>query len=155
MATTRVRISGLSELGDAMSLLSSDIAKKVAFAGVLAGAGVVKKSAQQKAHVADAAYLVQQKAGDKSFVVQPGNIARKLATKRVKSELTAEYVVFVKGKRKDGFAGRAARLMEFGTVKQAVKPFLRPAFESTKEQAANTIKERLAKRIDKANKTKK
>jgi HK97 gp10 family phage protein len=155
MATTRVRISGLSELGDAMSLLSSDIAKKVAFAGVLAGAGVVKKSAQQKAHVADAAYLVQQKAGDKSFVVQPGNIARKLANKRVKSELTAEYVVFVKGKRKDGFAGRAARLMEFGTVKQAAKPFLRPAFEATKEQAANTIKERLAKRIDKANKTKK
>jgi HK97 gp10 family phage protein len=155
MATTRVSMTGLRELGEAMTQLSADIAKKIAFAGVLAGAGVVKKSAQQKAHVADAAYLVQQKAGDKAFLVQPANIARKLATKRVKSGLTAEYVVFVKGKRKDGFAGRAARLMEFGTVKQAAKPFLRPAFEATKEQAANAIKERLSKRIDKANKTKK
>jgi HK97 gp10 family phage protein len=155
MATTSFEVTGLRELGQAMTELSADIAKKVAFAGVLAGAGVVKKSAQQKAHVADAAYLVQQKAGDKAFLVQPANIARKLATKRVKSGLTAEYAVFVKGKRKDGFAGRAARLMEFGTVKQAAKPFLRPAFEATKEQAANAIKERLAKRIAKANTTKK
>lgn len=151
MATTRFEIKGLRELGQEMQELSADVQKKVAFAAVLAGAGVVKKAAAQKAHVADAPYRVQQKKGDKSFEVQPGNIAKNVATKRVKGTLTAEYAVFVKGKRKDGFAGRAARLMEFGTVTMPAKPFLRPAFEATQEQAANAIKTRLEKRIAKAN----
>lgn len=155
MATTRVSMTGLRELGEAMTLLSADIAKKIAFQGVLAGAGIVKKAAAQKAHVAEKAYKVRQKNGDKSFEVQPGNVARNVVTKRIKSNLTAEYVVTVRGKRKNGFAARAARLMEFGSVSEEMKPFLRPAYEATKEQAANAIKERLAKRIDKANKTKK
>lgn len=149
--TSSFEVKGLRELGQAMTALSADIAKKIAFAGALAGAGVVKKAAAQGAHVAQKAYLVQQKKGDKAFAVQPGNIGRNVVTKRVKSELTAEYVVMVRGKRKDGFAGRAARLMEFGTVNMPPKPFLRPAFEANKEAAANAMKDRLAKRIAKAN----
>ena len=150
---TTLQIDGLSDLGKAMSGLTRDIAKKVAFAGVLAGAGVIKKAAKQNAHVAQKAYEVRLKAGDKPQTIQPGNIGKKLATKRIKGTLTAQYAVFVKNKYKDGFAGRAARLMEFGTVNQPAKPFMRPAFEANKEKAAYAIKDRLAKRIEKANST--
>lgn len=152
--TTSMEVKGLRELGAAMSLLSSDIAKKISFAGVLAGAAIIKKSAQAKAPIAEAAYIARQKSGDKGVLVQPANIARNIVNKRIKSNLTAEYIVTVRGKRKDGYAARIARLQEFGTVKQAPQPFLRPAYEADKENAVKAIKDRLEKRINKANQTK-
>lgn len=153
MASTRVEMLGLKELGAAMSLLSSDIAKKISFAGVLAGAAIIKKSAQAKAPIAEKAYMARQKSGDKGVLVQPANIARNIVNKRIKSNLTAEYIVTVRGKRQHGYAARVARLQEFGTVKQSPQPFLRPAFDADKERAAQAIKDRLEKRITKANKT--
>lgn len=153
MANTRVEVSGLKELGAAMSLLTSDIARKISFAGVLAGANVIKKSAQLKAPIAEKAYIARQKAGDKGVLVQPANIAKQIVNKRIKSDLTAEYVVTVRGKRQHGYAAQVARLQEFGTVKQTPQPFLRPAFEEQKENATKAIKSRLEKRIEKANKT--
>ena len=154
MASVRVEMLGLKELGNAISLLSSDIAKKIAFAGVLAGASVIKKQAAKTAHVAEQSYIARQNNKDKGVLVQPGNIGKNVINKRIKSELTAEYIVTVRGQRKDGYAARMARFIEFGTVKQAAQPFLRPAFESEKERAAQAIKDRLEKRILKANKTK-
>ena len=118
--STRVEVSGLKELGAAMALLTSDIAKKISFAGVLAGANIIKKSAQAKAPIAEAAYIARQKAGDKGVLVQPA----------------------------------IARLQEFGTVKQSPQPFLRPAYEAEKENAVKAIKDRLEKRIIKANTSK-
>jgi|JI9StandDraft_1071089.scaffolds.fasta_scaffold487458_1 HK97 gp10 family phage protein len=152
--STRVEVSGLKELGAAMSLLGSDIAKKISFAGVLAGANIIKKSAQAKAPIAEAAYIARQKAGDKGVLVQPANIARNIVNKRIKSDLTAEYIVTVRGKRQHGYAANIARLQEFGTVKQSPQPFLRPAYEAEKENAVKAIKDRLEKRIIKANTSK-
>jgi HK97 gp10 family phage protein len=154
MASTRVEMTGLKELGAAMSLLSSDIAKKIAFAGVLAGANIIKKQAAKNAHVAESAYIARQKNKDKGVIVQPGNVAKNVIAKRYKSDLTAEYLVKVRGQRKHGYAARVASFMEFGEVVGDMKPFLRPAYESEKERAAQAIKDRLTKRIDKANKTK-
>ena len=154
MASTRVEMIGLKELGAAMSLLSSDIVKKISFAGVLAGASIIKKQAAKNAHVAEGAYIARQKNKDKGVLVQPGNVGRNVINKRIKSELTAEYIVTVRGQRKDGYAARIARFMEFGEVRGGMKPFLRPAYESEKERAAQAIKDRLEKRILKANQTK-
>ena len=150
----RFEIEGLRELGVAMQGLRIDVARKVAFSAALAGANVIKKAAARNAHVAERAYKVRFKRGDWPQTVQPGNIGRKVANKRIKSALTAEYIVFVRGKYKDQFAGRAARLLEFGTVKQAPTPFMRPAFEANKEAAAAAMKLRLQKRIEKANRLK-
>lgn len=148
---TRVQMTGLKELGEAMTMLSTSIAKKVAFQGVLAGASVIRKSAKQKAPVAESAYIARAKKGDSGVVVQPGNIAKNIVNKRIKSNLTAEYIVTVRGKRKDGYAARAGRLMEFGTVKMSATPWLRPAYDENKEKAAQAIKDKLAKAIEKAN----
>ena len=40
------------------------------------------------------------------------------------------------------------RFLEFGTAKMAAKPFLRPAFESSKSKAVEVIKQRLGKAIE-------
>lgn len=40
------------------------------------------------------------------------------------------------------------RFLEFGTSKMAARPFLRPAFESRKVEAAHMIKDALRKRIE-------
>lgn len=151
MAKTTFEMTGLRQLGAAMSLLNSDIAKKVAFAGVLAGASIIKKSAASKAHVAEKAYIARHKSDKKGVLVQPGNVGKNVINKRVKSNLTAEYIVTVRGKKKNGYAARIGKFLEFGTVKQSATPFLRPAFEANKEQAATAIKDRLEKRIAKAN----
>ena len=40
-----------------------------------------------------------------------------------------------------------ARFVEFGTVKMAARPFLRPAFEAKKGEAVDAIKVYLERRI--------
>lgn len=148
-----IKVDGLRELGERLTALSSDMAKKVIFKATLAGANVIKKEAKKRAHVADKAYLVKQKSGDKAFLAPPGQIAKAVANKRNGKAPTgtAEYNVIVLGKRKNAFAGRSARLIEFGTVKQSPQPFMRPAFDSSKEQAVQAMKKKLDEAITKAN----
>lgn len=167
-----VKIKGLRQLGEAMSKLSADVAKKAGHAAVSAGATVIKKAAKANAPVAPEAYEVEGnlrtkvKVGKRTkrvkstttVLVQPGNIGRQIITKRLRTSqtrLTSEYIVAVRGKAEHGFASRIASLQEFGTVKMRAQPFLRPAFEDNQRAAVDAIKERLAKRIDAANKGKK
>ncbi len=154
MANATLQIEGLRELGLAMRGLSDDVAKKVSFAAVLAGANVIKKLAISKAPRSDAPHYVKLLATDKGAkagtLVQPGNLKKNIVNKRRKSQLTAEYIVTVRGKKKDGYAARYGRLQEFGTVNHPAQPFLRPAFEQGKEQAAQAIAKKLDERIKKA-----
>ena len=46
--------------------------------------------------------------------------------------------------------GSAAHLQEFGTVNQAAQPFLRPAWDSRKDQTMEIIKDGLAEEVKKA-----
>jgi hypothetical protein len=66
--------------------------------------------------------------------------------------MTAEYVVAVRGKAKHGFASRYGAIEEFGSVERGPTPYMRPAYEAGKAEAAGKIVEILAKRIDKAEK---
>lgn len=45
-------------------------------------------------------------------------------------------------------AAQVARLLEYGTEKRAPMPFIRPAFESTKQQAAQSMVDEVSKRLD-------
>lgn len=155
MASVTIKVEGLKELGQALTELSNEVARKVVFQAALAGANVVKKQAKESAHVAEKAYRVQWKKGDKPMTVQPGNIAKNIVSKRTKElGVTAEYSVAVRGKKQYGFAGRAARLIEFGTVKQSPKPFLQPSFEQNIDNVLEKFKDKLSKSIEKANRKK-
>ncbi len=148
------QVKGLQELGQALSELTADIQGKVGRATTNAGAQVIKKIAARKAPVAPTDYVVRANKGDKGVVVPKGNVGKKVSVKYLgtKTGLTSEHIVFVKGKRKDGYANRIGTFAEFGTVKETPRPFMRPALAEGKEQAVEAMKSRLKIRIDKANK---
>jgi HK97 gp10 family phage protein len=149
MATSRTRIDGLKELGAALKSLGDEVGSKIGRSAVGKGAGVVKKAVKQRAPVADEPYEIE------GVRVEPGNIGKNVVTKRVKASetnLTVEYVVAIRGKRKHGYANRVAILQEFGTVNMEANAFVRPAYEESKEPAAQQIVGTLQKQIDKANK---
>lgn len=153
MATTqRIQVAGLRELGEKFRRLGTlTNAQGVAQKAVNAGGLVIKKRVIANAPVAPAPYRVDD--GTKSGqLVQPRNIQRNVVVKKVpqsQTQYTAEAVVAIRGKRKNGFASRIASLAEFGTVKQAAKPFVRPAFEEGKFEAVDAIALRLQQELDK------
>lgn len=169
MAKSTIEVKGLRELGQAMKALEEDVKMRICRAAVQAGAKIIKDKAIAKAPVAPEPYEVVDQVYNKAvqrgkgveglkkkrkantMIVQPRNIGRNIVTKRVpRSQMTAETVVAIRGKFKDGYANRIAILQEFGTVKQKPQPFMRPAFDEGKGPAVEAIKERLRRRIDKA-----
>lgn len=150
--TVRVEVLGLRELGKKLREIG-DIKKIKAIArrSLNAGAQPLKKAVKAKAPVAPAPYRVDD--GTKlGQIVQPGNIARQVVTKNIPNppDMTYAVVIAIRGKRKNGFANRIASLQEFGTVKQAPQPFMRPAFDEGAQDASNRIIDRLRTEIDAA-----
>lgn len=149
--STTVKVEGLRELGARFKTLSEDIQKKTARAATNAGAQIIKRRAKELAPIAPAPYIVDD-GTEGGQLVQPGNIPKNIVVKRVppsQTTLTSEHVVAVRGKRKDGYANRIGVLQEFGTVKQAPQPFMRPAFDQEKGFAVAAIKQKLRERIEK------
>lgn len=147
LVTVTVRIDGLQDLARRMRALGADIEGKIAFGAVLAGANLIKKEAIALAPVAEAPHEIN------GVQIQPGNLRKNIVTKRVpksQRQMTAEYVVAVRGKEKHGFASRYGAIQEFGSVKQGPQPFMRPAFEHEKGFAVAKIIEVLGKRLKKA-----
>ena len=144
-----VKVEGLKELGARMEQLSKDVALKIGRAATSAGAKVIKDQAISNAPDSEEPHVVDH------MLVQPGNLKKNIVVKRItKSELTSEHIVTVRGKRKDGYAARYGRLVEFGTVKMAPRSYLRAAMLARQQDAFEKIKTTLAKRITKAERTK-
>lgn len=139
MAKIDIQIEGLRELGEAMSGLSDDIVRRVSRASVNAGAQVIKKRAQSLAPVAT------------------GNLRKNIIVRRQRrpsDRLTEEYIVTVrKGRLTDKQSASGlrdayyARFVEFGTVKTAARPFLRPAYDAGKGEASEAMVAKLRQRI--------
>lgn len=145
MAMTSVKVLGLRELGLKMQGLSNEVNLKISRAAVQAGAKIIKDLVVSKAPIAPEPYEIE------GVKIQPRNIQRNVVTRRVKdSPLTAETVVAIRGKKKNGFASRVAALQEFGTVKMPPQAFMRPAYDQGKQPAVEAIKKRLTSRIAKA-----
>lgn len=126
--------------------MSSDISLKISRQAVNAGAQIIKKQAISNAPAWPLPHKLE------GVIVPPGNLKKNIVVKKIKSPLTAEYIVTVRGKRKDAYAARYGRLVEFGTVKMGPQPYLRNAFESGKGAAVEAIKTKLKAGIDKASK---
>lgn len=144
------RVAGLRDLGLQMRALGADMAGKVARQATTAGAGVVRKAARKT------------RSGEEGVPVDTGNLQAAIVMKRVRNtNLTEEYVVAVRkgktrdvkaAKRGDGRLGKDAfyaGMVEFGTVKTAAQPFMRPALENNIDAATQAIAQRLKQRIDK------
>ncbi len=142
-----IRVDGLSQLGERMRVLETDIADRVSRQAVAAAAQVVKKGVQGKMRT--------------NPDVETGLMVDNVITKKLpksQTQYAAEYVVTerkklypLEGKQKTRRdTKQVARYKEFGTVKMAAEPAFRPGFEETKETAVTAMAERLADRITKA-----
>ena len=144
-------IKGLSELSAALKELPNRIARNALRQSVARGAVVIRDEAKARAPVS----TTPPAPGDPL----PGTLKRSIVIKHDKdrSSLTSQtYVVAVRhGKkyRNQGKKGNRSqdayywRWVEFGTVKMAARPFMRPAFEAQKEAAVQEIARVLAERI--------
>lgn len=137
-------LTGFRELAKALRELGPRVAKNTLRRSVSAGATVIKIDARERAPK------------------DSGEMAKDILVKRergTKSEMSAKYSVFVLSGKKSRLKGKRRnvdrdsfywRFVEFGTSKMAAKPFLRPAFESRKEEAVKVIGEKLDEGIQKA-----
>lgn len=141
MATTRsVQVTGLSQLGQTLKGLSSDMQARVCRRATNAAAQVVKKAV---------IIAVNDPRADKPYTVEgelvfPGNISKNVIVKRIppgETDLTSEHIVTVRGKAAHGYASRIASLKEWGTVKEAATPFMTPGFETSKGDAFEAMAE--------------
>lgn len=131
----RIGLQGGKEVLRRMRLLTREAQTKVARRSSNAGAQVIKKLAVANVIASPS--------------VDEGDLRDNIIVKRVpESDLTSEHIVTVRTKRAGG-APHAA-LVEFGTVKMPAEPFMRPAFEGGKQEAANAMVNEAARGIDAA-----
>lgn len=141
---TRIDLRGQDALFAKFRKVKSELQTKIGRRVTNAGAQVIKKEAIVLAGISEKAHKVDD------VTVQPGNLKKNIVVKRVKDpSLISMHVVTVRGKRRDGYAARYARLLEFGTIRMRPYPFLRPAFERRKGQALSTMIEVLDKAVKK------
>lgn len=146
MADEFMSLSGFRELAAALRELGPRVAKNALRRSVSSGAAVIRDAAKSNAPE------------------DTGKLKRAIGIKRSKDargEMSAKYQVFVR-QAKNGSIGQKnvkaygkfdafyARWIEFGTSKMPAQPFLRPAFESQKENAVESIKEKLTDGVQKA-----
>lgn len=140
-----IKVEGLQELGESLRLLSRETATKITRSMTNAAAQLVRKDAVARAPEYTEPHMVD------GVLVNPGNLKKNIVVKRwTKTRLTSEHLVTVRGKRKDGFAARYGRLVEFGTVKMAAQPFLRPALQQNVRAASEAMRENGKKGLTKA-----
>lgn len=149
-----VEIKGLAALDQAMQELPRRVAKNALRAAVYTGGTVIRDQAKSLAP----AYHGNVAKGHPP----PGTLKRAIAVRRVNSECTATREtchVYVR-QAKNGSVGQKGvkaygrmdayywRFVEFGTSKMAANPFMRGAFNTSKERAIEAIAAKLAARIE-------
>jgi len=132
-----MQIEGLSELMEKLRQLGPRLARNGLRAAVSAGAQVIRREVKARAPrdsgVLNRAIYIKQIREKSSPTQQTFYVGARAGKRYQRKNLDAYYW----------------RFLEFGTVKMQARPFLRPAFESKKVEAAERIKEKLAERIEK------
>lgn len=135
----KVQVKGLRELGVAFKAMSDDMVTKTSRAMVNAAAQVVRKAAIAAAPQA----AEPHRWGRSKTVVAPGTLKRNIIIKRLRpsdTSLTQEYIIGVRhGSGKPDRDAFYWLFVEFGTVKMAARPFLRPALANNKQQASDQM----------------
>ena len=137
------KIEGGADLSRRLLELNDKMQKKILRSAVVAGAQVVKKRAKQIAR--------------SKGIEDTGALIRNIAGK-VEKQRSPEYVQINIGVRHGKPNPKAKRqddpfywhMHEFGTSKMAARPFIRPAFEETKEEALGAMVERVKKGLENA-----
>ena len=143
-----ITIEGLSALQDRLMLLPDKMAKNILSGAIREGAKVIQKSAKSK--IRDSKGPHKLKVRGEYITILPGNMRRMVRVKVDRSgtrQFKISYEVYVKNATAWYF-----RFQEFGTSRHAAQNggtgFMRPAFEETKEEAVEVIKNYITERFD-------
>ena len=149
---TEITVSGAREILHAMRQLPARLDRPLLNKGLLAGAALVRDEARQRAPVLAEFFNRRRRPGTlrraiSSYAVRPDGYAatvfitvRGLGVKKIEA--------FKRGQAARGLKVKGAdnpndpfywKFVEFGTSKMAARPFLRPAFESRKEQGVKEV----------------
>lgn len=141
-----VKVEGLSQIHKALSELGRKVSNKIAVKAMREGGKIVREQARQNAPVLSQSTPYRRAGTLKKAIKSSTKVLKngKIGTVIRVKELTAKQIETFKvrsGKKgalnpKDPYYWR---FLEFGTSKMPAKPFLRPAFEQSKEKAATEI----------------
>lgn len=155
---SHVEVQGLNELRQRLKALPAKLQGPPARNALHAGAKVIKDTAKgTTAWTDDSGFLRQhivQFSAKKSETpydaeVRVGVLKRRRKGKRTKAQIKA-LVRRNRRQKKDFVTPYYWKYLEFGTSRMGAKPFMRPAFESSKQSAVDRIAEALRSQIDKA-----
>jgi len=135
-------LTGFKEFAKALRELGPRVGRKHLRASTAKGAAVIRKEARALAPV------------------DTGEMRKDIQIKRERTsgDNVASYSVYTRGGKRSRLAGKARnvdkdsfywKFVEFGTVRMAAQPFMRPAFEAKKEEAVDALGAELDKRIQK------
>jgi HK97 gp10 family phage protein len=162
---TTTHIAGMKELLAGLSALPFEMGKNAIYAALGGAGAVVRKEAQNRVPV-----LSQSDPAVQRGVRKPGTLKRAIRVSRSKINKGQNglYEVILrvkplKGRQVKAFktaTGKSSRdnpsdpyywwWVEFGTSKMPARPFLRPAFETTKDQQLAAMRSRMKAGLDRA-----
>lgn len=138
----RIKIDGLAELNRKLMALPQAIRGRPLRAAVAAGARVVQKEARAQVPVDSG--LVRDRIRTMSVRQEQQQSRAEVVAGVRRSKRVVKQQAGNSGKKDDPYYWK---FIEFGTRFQPARPFLRTAFATTREEAAATIRDRLAKRV--------
>lgn len=149
-----IEIRGLSELNDKLEGLGNELAGKALFSAAMFALTPMVRDAKKGAAKAKEPHTMTTVNGGKVDVV-PGLLKSAIKKRRLpKNEHRGEFAegavvgIYVgKGTRQKVFP-RYWHFIEYGTVKQAATPYLRPAFDQNTGEAVRRFAQKLSERID-------
>lgn len=141
-----VKVEGLSQIHKALSELGRKVSNKIAVKAMREGGKIVREQARQNAPVLSQSTPYRRAGTLKKAIKSSTKVLKngKIGTVvRVKTLTTKQIETFkVRSGKKGALNPKDPyywRFLEFGTSKMPAKPFMRPAFEQSKEKAATEI----------------
>ena len=156
MIETDVQITGLRELDDALAQFSDKVAKKALDNALSYAATPIVKDAKTRAAKAPEPHEMEYGRAGNKVTVQPGLLKSAIRKRRLKkNELSklgasAGVAVYIGKGTKQKLYPRYWHFVEYGTSKQPLSPFLRPAFDTKAAEAVERFKTKLRQNIEKA-----
>lgn len=146
MGSLTVKIEGLSQLQQAMQALSKKTSTRIAVKAMRKGGVVIREQARANAPTLKQkvpyrkAGTLRKAISSSTKIGKNGQVNTKIFVRTLKqSKIDAFKARTGKSGAKNPNDPYYWRFVEFGTSKMAAKPFLRPAFQSKKEQATKEI----------------
>jgi HK97 gp10 family phage protein len=144
MADISVEVIGLKEFSDTLDLLANDVQRKHIRTAMKPAVEVLRREVRLRAPVrVEVGSKGFRKTGKGKKNRQPGYLKAHIG-RWLKPEKDGSLAGFV-GPTQSAFYGR---FVELGTSHSAAKPFMRPAFDAKKDEAAEVFAKKLQQEIE-------